>query len=206
MTVNSTVHRSSNLWSSTDMFCNIPINFCYFKSTASDNTSHAHKCKYSEDDLSLVRQHIDSFPREGSHYGRTKSSREYLSSDLNVSCLFRAFKILYPDSHVEPGLTHFRFVTALQILSVEMNQSQLPLSKICTVSMDIQQVMSTYNFCVYIGDNNESFKCIRHGGIASQGGNEISSCFVNVMSSEIMTTTNIWQYGVTTAVAKSRTT
>lgn len=213
--------------------------------------SHAHKRKYSEDDRSLVKQHINSFPREESHYGRTKTRKEYLSSDLNVSRLYLAFKGLYPDSNITqkyyrqvfikdfPNISFRRPRTdtcqvcdrlsikikadapdrqtvsrelqihqrkaqkAVKLLGDGMNESQLPLSEMCTVSMDLQQVMfvptlthssmfyarqlSTYNFCVHVGDNNDSFMCVWHEGIAGRGGNEISSCFLKVMSSEVVT-------------------
>nr|CAI5820916.1 unnamed protein product [Callosobruchus analis] len=39
----------------------------------------------------LVREHIDSFPRVGSHYCRQDSTKHYLGSDLNISIMHRLY-------------------------------------------------------------------------------------------------------------------
>ncbi|XP_039276452.1 uncharacterized protein LOC120349791 isoform X1 [Nilaparvata lugens] len=54
--------------------------------------------KYSELDEQQIVNHINSFPKEESHYTRAKNSNEYLSQDLNYSKLFFAFKELHPNS------------------------------------------------------------------------------------------------------------
>lgn len=56
--------------------------------------------KFTDDDKALVCEHIQSFPRDVSHYGRQDSGKEYLSQDLNISRLYEAFKKQYPDSTV----------------------------------------------------------------------------------------------------------
>lgn len=57
--------------------------------------------KYDEDDRRLVCSHIDSFPRDVSHYTRAQTGdREYLSQDLTIRKMYKAFKIAYPNSHV----------------------------------------------------------------------------------------------------------
>lgn len=61
---------------------------------------HKHTRKFTEEDCSLIWKHIDSFPREESHYGRQKSANEYLSSDLNYHRMYCAFKDLHPESKV----------------------------------------------------------------------------------------------------------
>jgi hypothetical protein len=58
--------------------------------------------KYTHSDRIRVRQHIESFPRDVSHYCRPKENdeRQYLSSDLNVNRLYFAFKEEYPDTEI----------------------------------------------------------------------------------------------------------
>lgn len=57
-------------------------------------------CKFSESDRLDVKTHINSIPRCESHYTRARSSKEYLSPDLSVNRLFKAFKEKYPDTNV----------------------------------------------------------------------------------------------------------
>lgn len=45
----------------------------------------------NEEAVSLVREHIDSFPRVESHYCRRDSTKLYLGSDLNISVLYRLY-------------------------------------------------------------------------------------------------------------------
>ncbi|KAJ4426519.1 hypothetical protein ANN_27333 [Periplaneta americana] len=63
--------------------------------------SHLHKKKYTEVDKELIKSHIMSFPIEESHYSRHKSTKCYLSPDLNIHRIYRAFKILHPDSNID---------------------------------------------------------------------------------------------------------
>ncbi len=58
--------------------------------------------KYSVTERKLVREHINSFPQEVSHYCRTQNGTEkkYLSPDLNIYKLYRAFKLKYPDTTI----------------------------------------------------------------------------------------------------------
>ncbi|XP_072376507.1 uncharacterized protein [Diabrotica undecimpunctata] len=44
-----------------------------------------------EQDVLLVKEHIDSFPRVESHYCRRDSTKQYLSSDLNLSQMYRLY-------------------------------------------------------------------------------------------------------------------
>ncbi|CAI6357776.1 unnamed protein product [Macrosiphum euphorbiae] len=44
--------------------------------------------------------HVMPFPREESHYTRNKNNKEFLSPDLNISRLHKAYKIQNPDSNV----------------------------------------------------------------------------------------------------------
>lgn len=36
-----------------------------------------------------VKEHINSIPREVSHYSRTKSSKYYFSPDLNINWVYK---------------------------------------------------------------------------------------------------------------------
>ncbi|KAL4104233.1 hypothetical protein QTP88_019542 [Uroleucon formosanum] len=45
----------------------------------------------------MIRQHIDSFPRQLSHYSRKNSEKEFLSSDLSLSKMYSLFIELNPD-------------------------------------------------------------------------------------------------------------
>lgn len=46
----------------------------------------------------LIRQHINSLPRQASHYSRIATdNQQCLSSDLNLCKLYRSFKNKYPD-------------------------------------------------------------------------------------------------------------
>lgn len=56
--------------------------------------------KFSLDDEKLVIDHINSFPREESHYCREKTDREFLSQDLNIRRMFLAFQTVFPDSNI----------------------------------------------------------------------------------------------------------
>lgn len=65
-----------------------------------DRRTNNKKLKFGEVDREQVRQHIMSIPREVSHYNRTKSAKEYISPDLNIHRLYRAFLEKFPSSAV----------------------------------------------------------------------------------------------------------
>ena len=56
--------------------------------------------KFTGNDRRLVKEHINSFPRDVGHYNRHRSEKEYLSGYLNVNRLFKAFKEKYPNSKI----------------------------------------------------------------------------------------------------------
>lgn len=65
-----------------------------------DKRTNHKKSRYSPQDKNLVKAHINSIPRDESHYSRAKSSKQYLSPDLNINRLYKAFKQRHPDSIV----------------------------------------------------------------------------------------------------------
>ncbi|KAL4090146.1 hypothetical protein QTP88_025045 [Uroleucon formosanum] len=52
-------------------------------------------------DVELIKAHVRSFPTEESHYSRRKTSKLFLSPDLNIHRLYRAFKITHPDTNID---------------------------------------------------------------------------------------------------------
>lgn len=60
----------------------------------------AQKSKFTAADVDLITEHVNAFPRGESHYERRKSSKEYLSQDLNISRLYLAFKERHPNSKI----------------------------------------------------------------------------------------------------------
>ncbi|KAJ8910641.1 hypothetical protein NQ315_012509 [Exocentrus adspersus] len=58
------------------------------------------KSKFTEADRALICEDINSIPRDISHYTRAKSDKQYLSPDLNIHRLHKAFIQKYSDSLV----------------------------------------------------------------------------------------------------------
>lgn len=73
-----------------------------FKNLRGSNPrSHAHKSKYTEEDVNLVKAHISSFPTEESHYTRHKTTKLYLSPDLNINRMYKVFKKDHPEANID---------------------------------------------------------------------------------------------------------
>ena len=59
---------------------------------------HGHHKKLNDEIRQTIRQHISSFPARESHYSRADNrKRIYLTSDLNISEIFRLFLEQHPD-------------------------------------------------------------------------------------------------------------
>lgn len=59
--------------------------------TFTDRRSNNKPSKFTDNDRQLIHQHINSFPRDVSHYSRAKSEKQFLSPDLNIHRLFKSF-------------------------------------------------------------------------------------------------------------------
>lgn len=209
----------------------------------------------TDEDMSNVRNHINDFPRESSHYSRARSSKEYLSPDLNVARMHSHYKMMYPQSTVSymsyrkvvlrdfPHLSfqrprkdtckmcdrlnievkagtpesksakirqelhHRKSEKARTLLKSDIAASQLPGSNTCCVSIDLEQVMfvptlthsemfyrrqlSCYNFGISLGDTHHSYMCMWDETVAGRGGNEIASCLLKVLNSEVTKKTRL---------------
>lgn len=61
---------------------------------------HHNRPHSKENFKTVITQHVNSFPRQPSHYSRHKSEKLYLSSDLSLAKMYRAFCEKYPNSKV----------------------------------------------------------------------------------------------------------
>lgn len=223
----------------------------YVDKRGKNPASQLHRKKFTDDHKSAVILHISGFPSEESHYGRSKSSKQYLSPDLNIHRLYLHFKTLNTNSPVTykyyksvfksefPNLAFARPRTdtcqvcdrlnagikgssvpseqnrkkvelqvhqkraeiAQDTMRKNVCESQMPASDVCTIIMDLQQVLftptlthstmfysrqlSNYNLCIHIGDNDDCYMCLWHEGIAGRGGNEVASCLFKVLTSQV---------------------
>ena len=53
---------------------------------------HAPANKLSDEKLTWIRDHINSFPKYVSHYGESRSIRQYLRPDLSMNIIYDLFK------------------------------------------------------------------------------------------------------------------
>lgn len=67
-------------------------NTSYNDNRGKNLNSHKHILKFTKEDCKLVCEHIDRFPRQESHYGKSKSTKQCLSTDLNYYRMYCAFK------------------------------------------------------------------------------------------------------------------
>lgn len=60
------------------------------------------KRSLSLEDVDLVKEHIDLFPRIDSHYRRADSKREYLDSSLSIKKMYEEYKNWVQDKNKPP--------------------------------------------------------------------------------------------------------
>lgn len=72
---------------------------------------------------------MNSFPRDISHYGRSKSEKEYLSPDLNYSRLFLAFKNKYPNTKV--SYAYYKKVFKKQFSNLSFRRPRVDTCRTC---------------------------------------------------------------------------
>ena len=61
--------------------------------TFRDKREEGKMFKYTFHDRQIDKNHVNSFPRDDSHYSRAKSEKEYLSPVLNINRMYLAYKI-----------------------------------------------------------------------------------------------------------------
>lgn len=79
--------------------------------------------KFTSEDRRMVRDHINSIPRDMSHYSRQRTEKEYFSPDLNINRLHKAFHDKYPDSRVTYKFYRLVFLKDLPNLSFRRPRS-----------------------------------------------------------------------------------
>lgn len=63
-----------------------------------------------EDTKEVIREHINSFPKQESHYSRGKSTKEYLSENLNLTKMYKLFLEKYPEKKISARTYRAEFV------------------------------------------------------------------------------------------------
>ncbi|KAJ8932936.1 hypothetical protein NQ314_014314 [Rhamnusium bicolor] len=141
--------------------------------------------KYTKEDENKVVNQINMFPRDVSHYTRNRSSKEYLSPDLNINRLYPAFNAQIkgnPENRQDLvnrlALHHRKAGKAIKMMQQDHKNSQLSGSSICTCSMDLQQVL-------FLPTLTHSFMNIRHEGTSGRGGDEIASCVLKLFLGDV---------------------
>ncbi|GFR24665.1 uncharacterized protein TNCT_438291 [Trichonephila clavata] len=90
---------------------------------------------------------------------------------------------------------------AVNLLNEDNASSRMPSTGTCTINMDMQQMiftptlthssmfysrqLSNLNLCIHNGDTSTSFMCLWHEGMAGRGGNDVASCLLKVITSNL---------------------
>ncbi|XP_041976930.1 uncharacterized protein LOC121731529 [Aricia agestis] len=91
-------------------------------------TSHQ-TSKYTELDVLRIKDHINMFPRDESHYTRAKSSKEYLSPDLNIHRCFKSFNEMHPDNQV--SYKFYRKIFLRDFPNLKFKRPRTDTCKVC---------------------------------------------------------------------------
>nr|XP_022909003.1 uncharacterized protein LOC111420275 [Onthophagus taurus] len=98
-------------------------------------------------------------------------------------------------------LHHRKAESARTAMKNDHQESQTPTSNMCTMAIDLEKVLSLpalthcqmyylrqlscYNLCIHKADNNKGLMFLWHEGISGRGGNEIASCVLKGIKSNI---------------------
>lgn len=103
---------------------------------------HKNQPKISERLKNIVREHIRSFPAYTSHYSREKSSRHYLSPDLNISSMYR----LYTENCKEIKVASLKEFQYRKIFNEEFNLAfHHPANDTCAKCDRLNLRLRSYN-------------------------------------------------------------
>lgn len=102
------------------------------KSVMQEERGGVRKRKYTNQDRQTVREHVNSFPRDKSHYTRNKAGGndvEYLSCDLSLAKLYQAFKEKEPDSHI--SWSYYRAVFKTDFPHLSFRKPRMDTCRTC---------------------------------------------------------------------------
>ncbi|GFQ96550.1 uncharacterized protein TNCT_737081 [Trichonephila clavata] len=145
-----------------------------------------------------------SFPKLSFHHPRTDtcSSCDLLKNKINTTVGLEKLKLI-----AKKELHLRKAEKTIKLLNEDNASSRMPSSGTCTISMDMQQViftptlthssmfysrqLSNFNLCIHNEDTSTSFMCLWHEGMADLGGNEVSSCLLKVITSNLTPKRNL---------------
>ncbi|KAL4119072.1 hypothetical protein QTP88_011939 [Uroleucon formosanum] len=144
----------------------------------------------------LIRQHINSLPRQPSHYSRlTTDNLQCLSSDLNLSADTEEER---KNIEIDSMLHHSRAEQSYDALKKDTEFARLN-SSTAVLCVDLQQVLfcptlthsnmfyqrqlSNYNFAIHNMGNNAVSMHLWYECMAKRGSLEIASCILNFIES-----------------------
>nr|CAH7751374.1 unnamed protein product [Callosobruchus chinensis] len=182
--------------------------------TFTDKRSNNKPSKFTNEDRQLIHQHINSIPRDDSHYSRAKSDKQFLSPDLNIHRLYKSFLQKNKTSTVSykfyrgvfkkdfPNLSFHRprvdTCHTCDRLSCESKQNNSAGIK-ASIQLDIHHrkvqksmehvlpvpIILLQSENTFLSDSNRAFMCMWHEGVSGRDGNEIASTLLKILNSGI---------------------